>query len=121
MDKYITNEQFSEVFSKLKDEPLKITYEECFCKYKGYILPGNAMDCVKDMPTWEVRSDDVWNLSYPKTGSTWLQEIICAAMYNGDLRNMKKQHQEMRMMFLDFHPLPPEELIKLKARRLWLH
>lgn len=42
----------------------------------GCILPQRFRDISEQVKNFKVRSDDVFLCSFPRTGSTWLQEIL---------------------------------------------
>ena len=39
-------------------------------------LPKNILEIYDDIYKFELRSDDIWILSYPKCGSNWTQEMV---------------------------------------------
>ena len=60
-------------------------------------LPDQYQLVANDILNFEVRSDDVWVISYPRSGTTWTQEMVW--MLNNDLDyetdrtlNMSKRH-----------------------------
>ncbi|XP_062704881.1 luciferin sulfotransferase-like [Aedes albopictus] len=40
------------------------------------LMPSKFQEIGEDIKNFEIRSDDVWLHSYPRTGSTWAQEMI---------------------------------------------
>ncbi|XP_071499183.1 sulfotransferase 1A1-like [Diadema antillarum] len=52
--------------------------------YKGIVLPNIILDSSVDaLPTFEVRPDDVWICTYPKTGTHWMNEIVGLILARG--------------------------------------
>ncbi|XP_055530636.1 sulfotransferase 1 family member D1-like [Wyeomyia smithii] len=51
----------------------------------------------------EVRSDDVWLASYPKTGTTWSQEMVWLICNNLDFETARKESLFMRFPFVELN------------------
>lgn len=77
---------------------------------KDAFLEFNPGHCV--LPPWHVKivqqildapvyEDDVWLLSYPRTGSTWCQEMIWLIGNNLDFDNAKNTIQQIRAPLLE--------------------
>ncbi|KAH3734510.1 sulfotransferase 1C4-like [Dreissena polymorpha] len=45
-------------------------------KYKGYMLPNFVINQIDALEKFETNSNDVWVVSFPRSGTTWLQEIV---------------------------------------------
>uniref|UniRef100_A0A0A1X0U6 Amine sulfotransferase n=1 Tax=Zeugodacus cucurbitae TaxID=28588 RepID=A0A0A1X0U6_ZEUCU len=76
------------------------------------------VDRVHDM---EVRDDDVWIVTLPKCGTTWMQELLWLVMNDFDFEAARNEHLEVRTPFLEFdyvinndldHALAPVEALK---------
>uniref|UniRef100_A0A1I8Q7R1 Sulfotransferase domain-containing protein n=1 Tax=Stomoxys calcitrans TaxID=35570 RepID=A0A1I8Q7R1_STOCA len=50
----------------------------------------------------EVYQDDVWLVTVPKAGTTWMQELLWLVMNEFDFEKAKKEHLELRSPFLEF-------------------
>jgi hypothetical protein len=51
--------------------------EDRFCT-----LPERYLDYAEQIKNLEVRSDDVWLISFPKSGTTWAQELTWMLVNN---------------------------------------
>jgi len=45
----------------------------------------------------DYRPDDVWLSSYPRSGTTWTYEVICAVLYEGNITALKQAQSEKRI------------------------
>ncbi|CAL1537678.1 unnamed protein product [Lymnaea stagnalis] len=72
----------------------------------GY-SPPDTLNLVKN---FEVRSDDVILVTYPKAGTTWMQEILWLLMHNGDFDGAMATPVYMRSPFLEFKDLTLNEV-----------
>ncbi|KAH3752951.1 sulfotransferase 1A3-like [Dreissena polymorpha] len=64
----------------------------------GY-TPADVLDAVKD---FEVRDDDVFIATYPKAGTTWLQELTWLIMHDGNFEEAYQKPVYFRSPFLEF-------------------
>ncbi|XP_018409899.1 PREDICTED: 3-beta-hydroxysteroid sulfotransferase-like [Nanorana parkeri] len=88
----------------MKDEELEITGK--YIEFEGIKFPDNVH--THESLTWafkefEVRDDDVFNVTYPKSGTTWLQEILSLIYSNGDPTPVKTQFSWDRVPWLEQH------------------
>ncbi|KAH8290273.1 hypothetical protein KR054_001544 [Drosophila jambulina] len=51
----------------------------------------------------ELREDDVWIVTLPKSGTTWMQELLWLLLNNCDFEGALSTHQELRSPFLEFN------------------
>lgn len=88
------------------------------CRYRGYVLPAAFIDTVvNDVPWFEVRPDDVWVVSFPKAGTTWLQEIVYLISTDLDFEKARATKLDQRFPFLEF-PFPGhKEIAKMDSPR----
>ncbi|XP_047035973.1 luciferin sulfotransferase [Helicoverpa zea] len=57
------------------------------------ILPADYMTIGQDILDMDVRDSDVWMCSYPRTGSTWAQEMVWLIGHNLDYEGAKSLQQ----------------------------
>lgn len=100
-------------FSPLNNGP-GYNLDKLFQKDKGVFVevhPGNVVlpkkfcdmsDQILNLP---VRHDDIWLVSYPRTGSTWAQEIVWLLCNNLDFEGCRGQLQATRAPLLELSAL----------------
>ncbi|XP_022099260.1 estrogen sulfotransferase-like [Acanthaster planci] len=96
MDKYLTFEAYKKIWS----QPVKSVSVE----YDGIKLHEGGDEVVKALKTFEVRDEDSWVVTFPKAGTTWVQEIMSCVMHDGDLEAVNKRHTVFRVPFLEMSP-----------------
>ncbi|XP_033124104.1 sulfotransferase 1C2-like isoform X2 [Anneissia japonica] len=57
---------------------------------------------LQDLQMFEIVEDDVVVMTSPKSGTTWMQEIVSVLMYGCDVEKAKQEYIEKRWMFIDF-------------------
>ncbi|XP_020799196.1 sulfotransferase 1 family member D1-like [Drosophila serrata] len=67
--------------------------------HKNVNIP-EFLDVIHDM---EIREDDVWVVTLPKSGTTWMQELLWLLLNNCDFEGALSTHQELRSPFLEFN------------------
>lgn len=96
------------------------------CKnYRGLLLQGYLISpkFMRDMPHFRVRPDDLFICSYPRSGTTWMEEIVSCVVTNFDKKFMSKKVHD-RVMHLEAGRTFGQQryLNKLKSpRRLGTH
>ncbi|XP_038066263.1 sulfotransferase 1A1-like [Patiria miniata] len=93
MDTVISIEEYKRLWA----QPFKMRYVE----HEGIKLFEEGDDVVKALKTFEVRDDDSWIVTYPKAGTTWVQEIMSCVMHDGNLEEVNKRHTVFRVPFLE--------------------
>ncbi|XP_072029897.1 sulfotransferase 1A1-like [Amphiura filiformis] len=75
--------------------------EEITHYYEGVkflkVMPASAL---KEIRTFEVRSDDIYLISYPKAGTTWMQQIV-SQIVDGEKENNNQTHLFFKFPFLE--------------------
>ncbi|XP_015284809.1 PREDICTED: sulfotransferase family cytosolic 1B member 1-like [Gekko japonicus] len=56
---------------------------------------------------FEARPDDLVVVTYPKAGTTWIQEIVDLILANGDTEKTRQAPTQVRMPFLEYCVPPP--------------
>ncbi|XP_078581052.1 amine sulfotransferase-like [Branchiostoma floridae x Branchiostoma japonicum] len=66
-----------------------------YFRYKGISLPrylvSEDMDVIRD---FAVRDDDVFIITYPKSGTAWLQRIVSLLRFGGDVSKTDQKEQD---------------------------
>ncbi|XP_071955836.1 sulfotransferase 1C4-like isoform X1 [Antedon mediterranea] len=75
------------------------------------------------METFEVRNDDIWVITYPKAGTTWMQEIVSVLFHGCDFQKADEVSILRRFTFLDLNRpnylnLPTDIARERESRRL---
>ncbi|XP_038064820.1 sulfotransferase 1C3-like [Patiria miniata] len=97
MEKYVTLEEFREVLSRrFSDE-----FPRVLSDYEGVPLFPEVDEVVKELKTYDVREDDCWVVTYPKAGTTWVQEIVSCVMHDGNLEAVNGRHTIFRVPYID--------------------
>ena len=71
----------------------------------GLLLQGrvNPLRYLSQMATFKIRANDIWLVSYPKSGTTWTKQILSLIDLNGNVESVSavpvieciKQHIEV--------------------------
>lgn len=54
------------------------------------IIPRTYLKFMDDMYNFPVKKDDIWIVTYPKCGTTWMQETVSMLINNVDQVNNNK-------------------------------
>ncbi|KNC25587.1 hypothetical protein FF38_12982 [Lucilia cuprina] len=71
---------------------------------------ADRLGFIKKVHELEVYDDDVWLVTLPKCGTTWMQELLWLIMNNFDFETAKREHLEVRTPFLEFDYIVHENL-----------
>lgn len=94
-----------------------------FLKHKiftcnSFFLPEFLAKSLSDFKEFKPRKDDIWIVSFPKSGTTWLQEIVYLIVNECDFASAKNESIENRTPFLDY-PSPGLKFINnMKSTRI---
>ncbi|XP_062860072.1 sulfotransferase 2B1-like [Trichomycterus rosablanca] len=82
-----------------------MTESELYVEYKGVFLPKHLHppDSLKYYEDFTFRPDDVLIVTYPKSGTTWLQEIVPLILSGGDLTPVQTIPNWDRVPWLEVH------------------
>ena len=109
----------------LDSDPQRAQYVRSIPKallYKNLLLQGYLV-CPKfleKIEKFEVRTDDLWLATYPKSGTTWTEEIISLIYNNGDINKVKDKQLAQRVVHFEVGRFVGHSrwLKKLKSPRL---
>lgn len=78
---------------------IKILYHDPAPILKDYtpepwFIPGRYRDYAQTIKDLKVHNDDVWIISHPKTGSTFLAELVCVLLARADF----DKHEELPLV-----------------------
>lgn len=65
------------------------------------VLTPRYIEMADKMKNYKVLSDDTWVLSFPKTGTTWTQEMVWLICNNLDYEGAAKTILDVRFPFLE--------------------
>lgn len=71
----------------------------------GCILPQKYRDLAEKVKNFKVRSDDVYLCSVPRTGSTWLSEILWLLANDLDFEKARSAVQQVRTPTIELSAL----------------
>ncbi|KAM7249597.1 hypothetical protein ACFE04_025403 [Oxalis oulophora] len=75
-----------------------------YVKCKDVVLPEYFTQFGDRIREMEIRSDDIWVCSFPKTGTTWTQEMVWCVAHEADLKTAE-EFLPQRFPFLEHSPL----------------
>ncbi|XP_046680878.1 sulfotransferase 1C4 [Homalodisca vitripennis] len=83
---------------------------------QGYFLPSKYARQAHHLYNFQPRPDDVWVATFPRSGTTWTQELVWLIANNLDFETAGKVPQTERFPFFEFslflHDETKEEFIK---------
>ncbi|GBP84990.1 Sulfotransferase 1C4 [Eumeta japonica] len=87
----------------------------------GYVMPGAHKQFVEEIYNMEVRPDDIWIVTHPRSGTTWTQEMVWLIKNNLDYELAKSKPLHLRSPMLETTSQIPElgmDLIKANFMQL---
>ncbi|XP_072229494.1 sulfotransferase 2B1-like isoform X1 [Leuresthes tenuis] len=80
-----------------------MTEAELYMPYKGVYLPSviHSPESLKYYEEFTFRPDDIVTVTYPKSGTTWMKEIIPLITSGGDPKSVETLHNWDRVPFLE--------------------
>ncbi|XP_058023512.1 sulfotransferase 6B1-like [Ahaetulla prasina] len=124
----MTQKQMGKILDEKLEENEKAAVSERTFMYDGVLYPAmiSSLETLKRVNTFRARKDDIVLVSYPKTGSNWVGEIltqleIASGKYDEDEQKRRQQIlQEVSLFpFLEFgDPEKFERMEKLPSRRI---
>ncbi|XP_017271691.1 sulfotransferase 2B1-like isoform X1 [Kryptolebias marmoratus] len=80
-----------------------MTEADLYLSYKGMLLPKavHTPESLRHFEEFAFRSDDVVIVTYPKSGTTWMQEIVPLVLSGGDPASVETLHNWDRVPWLE--------------------
>ncbi|XP_019740460.1 sulfotransferase family cytosolic 2B member 1-like [Hippocampus comes] len=80
-----------------------MTAEDLYMMYKGVLMPTliHPPESLMRFERFTFRPDDVLIVTYPKSGTTWMQEIVPLIMSGGDPSSVETLHNWDRVPWLE--------------------
>ena len=90
--------------------------------YKNLLLQGYLVypKFLKKIENFEIRADDLWLCTYPKSGTTWTEEILSLIYNDGNIDKVKDKLLAARVIHFEVGPPVGHSrwLKRLKSPRL---
>ncbi|XP_053219173.1 sulfotransferase 1C2-like [Podarcis raffonei] len=83
--------------------PKRATLEEI----EGVLFPDTLREHWGTIKGFKARPDDLLICTYPKAGTTWIQQIASMVQHRGDLEKCNQKPIYERMPFIDMPPMKP--------------
>ncbi|XP_071491198.1 sulfotransferase 1A1-like [Diadema antillarum] len=75
--------------------------EKCY-EYRGVIMPNHMpRRALVALENFEVRPDDTFVVTYVKSGTTWMQQIMLLVRYEGDVTKLEGESTKAKVPYLD--------------------
>lgn len=100
----LTQEDYAAILNKV---PEGLFYRFPLCLVNGVPLMNHIAEQWEGVEKFQARPDDVLIATYPKAGTTWMQEIVDSIMNNGELEKNKRAPTHVRFPFLEICSPPP--------------
>jgi len=78
----------------------------------GLVMPREFTKIADRLYNFPLRDDDIWIVTYPKTGTTWTQEIVWMMVHDVDEKSGSSIPQHVRTPFLDVASLMSPNFLK---------
>lgn len=104
MEEQNFKQQFQEMAQNL---PKGIFHRLPLKKLQGVPVMNIIADHFENIATFQARPDDLLVATYPKAGTTWVQEIVDMIDKEGDAEKCQRAPTFVRFPFIDIWPPPP--------------
>uniref|UniRef100_A0A1B8XWY9 Sulfotransferase n=1 Tax=Xenopus tropicalis TaxID=8364 RepID=A0A1B8XWY9_XENTR len=74
---------------------------------EGVPLLGSTCDAWDSIYGFKARGDDILIATFPKAGTTWMQEIVDLILLEGDVEKSRRAPSFIKVPFLELIPLKP--------------
>ena len=71
----------------------------------GFVYPTSFVDYLERIKKFEVRDDDIWLCTFPKSGTTWASEMVWCLMNNLDFKTSKSVNLDRRIIYFEHKAL----------------
>ncbi|XP_026324770.1 estrogen sulfotransferase-like [Hyposmocoma kahamanoa] len=91
------------------------------CGKHGYLMPGAFEKHAEHIYNLQVRPDDVWVITFPRSGTTWTQELVWLVENNLDFETARSKPLYERFPMVEITSKIPDlafELIKMNFLNL---
>ncbi|KAF4076018.1 hypothetical protein AMELA_G00225540 [Ameiurus melas] len=94
---------------------------DLYMDYHGFYLPkfGYSVESLNYFESFQVQDDDIFVITYPKSGTTWMQEILPLVLSGGDLTPVLTLQNNVRVPWLEAK-LTAQVVPKLSAPRAFV-
>ncbi|XP_065215218.1 luciferin sulfotransferase-like [Planococcus citri] len=82
-----------------------------YVKCKGYLFPNTFQNFGDKIENMEIRDDDIWVCTFPKSGTTWVQEMTWCIANELDFE-AARENLMVRFPFLEFSSMRDSSKIK---------
>ncbi len=85
-------------------ERSQAAFKRGFVRFQPYdqVLPRTYAKYERTMREFAVRDDDVWIASFPKSGTTWTEEMVWCILNNLDFDAAKEKTLDERIPFVEY-------------------
>ncbi|GAB0097110.1 hypothetical protein DMENIID0001_127090 [Sergentomyia squamirostris] len=97
------------VWVKRTERPKDIKVAEKWCM-EPLFMPIFYKEIAQRIEDFEVRSDDVWVVTYAKCGTTWTQEMVWLLMNDCDYKAAEETKLQVRFPFIEFGSILSRDL-----------
>ncbi|XP_069840595.1 sulfotransferase 1C4-like isoform X3 [Dendropsophus ebraccatus] len=89
---------------KLAEEIQKVGFKTG--QIQGILFPQSTCDIWDQIYNFQAREDDILVATFPKAGTTWMQEIVDLIMLNGDVERSMRAPCFVKVPFIEINPRP---------------
>ncbi|KAL4233403.1 sulfotransferase [Mactra antiquata] len=86
-------------------------------KYKDFVLPEFVINTLDDIEKFDTCADDIWVVSFPRSGTTWIQEIVYLINNNANTHAADCSFLDNRFPYLEFMTPGVKEIEKMQKPR----
>ncbi|XP_042328047.1 sulfotransferase 1C2-like [Sceloporus undulatus] len=95
------------VESQLETWPAELIKRATLVEVEGVSLTNDVAENWDALWAFKARPDDLLISTYPKAGTTWIQEIVDMIQHGGDSQKCARAPIYSRIPFIDLFPPPP--------------